>query len=90
MCVARRGAENAESDYQRRLHTYFAFFNGLVGLRHSGEVTTDYLLGSQREDAIQDKVLLKYLREVDDMRQAIIKVLDACVHDAKTRQAYAS
>jgi transcriptional regulator with XRE-family HTH domain len=56
------------------------------------EVTTDYLLGSQREDAIQDKVLLKYLGEVDnmpdDMRQAIIKVLDACVRDAKTRQAY--
>ncbi|MCR9103042.1 MAG: helix-turn-helix domain-containing protein [bacterium] len=56
------------------------------------KVTTDYLLGSQREDAIQDKVLLKYLREVDnmpdDMRQAIIKVLDACVRDAKTRQAY--
>jgi hypothetical protein len=24
----------------------------------------------------------------DDMRQAIIKVLDACVRDAKTRQAY--
>jgi transcriptional regulator with XRE-family HTH domain len=58
------------------------------------DVTTDYLLGSEREDAIQDKTLLKYLREVDqmpdDLRQAIIKVLDACIRDAKTRKAYSS
>jgi len=58
------------------------------------EVTADYLLGSDHEEAIQDKVLLKYLREVDqmpeDLRKAIITVLDACVRDAKTRQAYAS
>lgn len=58
------------------------------------EVTTDYLLGSEREDVIQDKVLLKYLKEVDqmptEMRKAIITILDACVRDTKTRQAYAS
>ena len=58
------------------------------------DVTTDYLLGSEREGTIQDKNLLRYLREVDqmpdEMRGAIITILDACVRDAKTRQAYAS
>ena len=58
------------------------------------DVSTDYLLGSDRADAIQDQELLTYLREVDklpeDMRRAILTVLDACVRDTKTRQAYAA
>lgn len=57
-------------------------------------VTTDYLLGSDHEEAIQDKVLLGYMKEVDKMpdnlKDAIITILDACVRDAKTRQAYAA
>ena len=57
-------------------------------------VSADYLLGSDREDVIQDKELLSFLREVDkmpeEMRKAIMVVLDACVRDAKTRKAYAA
>ena len=57
-------------------------------------VSTDYLLGSERADAIQDKELLDFLREVDkmheEMRRAITVVLDACVRDARTRAAYAT
>lgn len=57
-------------------------------------VSADYLLGSDREDVIQDKELLSFLREVDkmpeEMRKAIMVVLDACVRDAKTREAYAA
>lgn len=57
-------------------------------------VSTDYLLGSDRADAIQDKELLAFLQEVDkmpdEMRKAITIVLDACIRDARTRAAYAT
>ena len=57
-------------------------------------VSTDYLLGSDRADAIQHKEILDFLREVDqmpdDMRTAITTVLDACVRDARARAAYAT
>ena len=57
------------------------------------EVTTDFLLGSEDTNTIKDTSLLKYFKEIDnmpdDIKDSLLKVIDAYVRDYKTRQAYA-
>lgn len=58
------------------------------------EVTTDYLLGGDNEDAIKDTALLKQFKEIDHLvgseKSALMIVISAFIRDAKTRAAYAS
>lgn len=55
-------------------------------------VSTDFLLGSEDNTVIKDVTLLKYFKEIDnmpdDVKQALLKVIDAYVRDYKTQQAY--
>ncbi|MBQ0738622.1 hypothetical protein [Aquimarina celericrescens] len=50
-------------------------------------------MGSDDTNAIKDTSLLKYFKEIDnmpdDIKDSLIKVIDAYVRDYKTRQAYA-
>ena len=57
-------------------------------------VTTDYLVGNVQEDIIKDTIILKYFKEVDKMpdslKSALLTIIESCIRDYKTRQAYAS
>ncbi|WP_224994963.1 helix-turn-helix domain-containing protein [Cesiribacter sp. SM1] len=57
-------------------------------------VTTDYLLGNEQDDIIRDKILLKHFKEVDNMPEnlkgAIMLVIEAYVQNFKAKQAFAS
>lgn len=58
-------------------------------------VTTDYLLGNELDgDIIKDTALLKHFKEVDkmpdDLKGALLKVIEAYVQNFKAKQAYAS
>lgn len=55
-------------------------------------VSADYLLGSDLDFTIRDTVLLKYFKEVDsmpeDLKTALLKVIEAYVQNYKAKQAY--
>jgi len=55
-------------------------------------VTADYLLGSDQDDVIKDTELLRHFKDIDKMpeelKSALITVIEAFVRDAKTKQAY--
>ena len=56
-------------------------------------VTTDYLLGSELEDAIKDTALLKQFKEIDSLKEddksALMKVIENYILAAKTRNSFA-
>ncbi len=55
-------------------------------------VTADYLLGSDQDDVIKDTELLKHFKDIDKMpeelKSALITVIEAFVRDSKTKAAY--
>ncbi len=57
------------------------------------EVTTDYLLGGDNDNIIKDIKLLAYFKAIDtmpdDIKDSLLKVIDAYIRDYKTQQAYA-
>jgi transcriptional regulator with XRE-family HTH domain len=65
----------------------------IKGIAQALEVTTDYLLGAEREDVIKDTTLLGFFKEVDNMpdeaKEALSRVIQAYVRDYKASQAYA-
>ena len=68
----------------------------LKGIAVALGVTTDYLLGDVEEDHIKDTVftvLLKYFKEIDnmpdDLKNAMLTVIEAYVQNFRAKQAYA-
>ncbi len=55
-------------------------------------VTTDYLLGNDKDDIIKDTILLRYFKEIDkmpdDTKSAMLKVIEAYVQNFRTKQAF--
>ena len=55
-------------------------------------VSADYLLGGDQDDIIKDTELMKHFKDIDkmpdDLKSALITVIEAFVRDAKTKQAY--
>jgi transcriptional regulator with XRE-family HTH domain len=58
------------------------------------EVTTDYLLGSDKDIAIKDTALFKQFKAIDNMpdkeKNALVSVISAYIMYHKTKKAYAS
>lgn len=56
------------------------------------EVTTDYLLGGENDNVIKDTNLFAQFRTIDnmpdDIKDSLLKVIDAYVRDYKTKKAY--
>lgn len=55
-------------------------------------VTTDFLVGSQSDNVIKDVKLLNFFKEVDKMpenlKSALMQVIEAYVQNYKAKQAY--
>jgi len=57
------------------------------------DVTTDFLLGSEKDDVVKDVTLLKFFKEVDKMpdnlKGALMQVIEAYVQNYNAKQAFA-
>ena len=55
-------------------------------------VSADYLLGSEKDDVIKDTTLLKFFKEIDNMpdelKNALLKVIEAYVQNYRAKQAF--
>ena len=56
-------------------------------------VSADYLLGSEKDDVIKDTTLLRFFKEIDkmpdDLKNALLKVVEAYVQNYRAKQALA-
>ena len=66
----------------------------LKAIADAMEVTTDYLLGSDKDVTIKDTALFRQFKDIDSMpdeeKNALVSVISAYIMYHKTKKAYAS